>query len=358
MKKNKEFKFIFLIFVMSVVLLAGCQKNKQAELEQKRVEYLDEKKHEVEQVPIKPYSNHGKNSKHLDNDQLIEEIGIAKEYLRKADSFSIAVIDSGVYPHENLKNNIVTCKDFVAEKDVTYDDSGHGTAVAGIIASLSDVNIVSLKVLNCNNVASIEHLIEAFEWVLENQEQYNIKVINISIGVVENKKSEILSDLCKKLNEKGVIIVTSSGNKDGVTEAFVPADYEDVISVGSIGVDKERYISAFSMSWISKSGKKNPTIYAFGENILTCDSAYLYKGNKSESSKDVDTMHEESGTSFACAVVSGITCRLIQEHPTYNKEEIIAALLCGEKIYDDQIKDHIPVTVYQGENNEKNSNNN
>lgn len=346
MKKNKKFKLIFFIFVISVVILAGCQKNKQAELEQKRVENVDEKKYKLEQVPIKPYSNQGKNSKHLDNDQLIKEIGIEKKYLNKVDSFSIAVIDSGVYPHENLKNNIVICKDFVAEKDITYDDSGHGTAVAGIIASLSNVNIISLKVLNNNNVASIERLIEAFEWVLENQKQYNIKVINISIGVVENKKSEILFNLCKKLNDKGVIIITSSGNKDGVTEEFVPADYEDVISVGSIGVNKERYISAFSMSWISKSGKKNPTIYAFGENILTCDSDYLYKGNKSENSKYVDTMHEESGTSFACAVVSGITCRLIQEYPTYNKEEIIAALLCGEKIYDDQIRDYVPVTVY------------
>ena len=45
----------------------------------------------------------------------------------------VAVLDTGIYLHEDLKGKIQGFKDFVHGKKLPYDDNGHGTHVAGII---------------------------------------------------------------------------------------------------------------------------------------------------------------------------------------------------------------------------------
>ena len=46
----------------------------------------------------------------------------------------VAVLDTGIYIHEDLKGKILGFKDFVHGKKLPYDDNGHGTHVSGIIA--------------------------------------------------------------------------------------------------------------------------------------------------------------------------------------------------------------------------------
>jgi len=51
---------------------------------------------------------------------------------------TVAVIDSGIYPHIDFKNRIVAFKDFVNGRKNAYDDCGHGTHVSGIIAATAE----------------------------------------------------------------------------------------------------------------------------------------------------------------------------------------------------------------------------
>ena len=49
----------------------------------------------------------------------------------------IAVLDSGIYPHPDFMNHgsrITAFRDFVNHRQTPYDDNGHGTHIAGIIA--------------------------------------------------------------------------------------------------------------------------------------------------------------------------------------------------------------------------------
>ena len=46
----------------------------------------------------------------------------------------IAVLDTGIYIHEDLKGKILGFKDFVHGKKLPYDDNGHGTHVSAMIA--------------------------------------------------------------------------------------------------------------------------------------------------------------------------------------------------------------------------------
>lgn len=46
----------------------------------------------------------------------------------------VAVLDTGIYIHEDLKGKILGFKDFVHGKKLPYDDNGHGTHVSAMIA--------------------------------------------------------------------------------------------------------------------------------------------------------------------------------------------------------------------------------
>ena len=49
----------------------------------------------------------------------------------------VAVLDTGIYPHDDLitpYNRILAWNDLINQENSPYDDNGHGTHVAGIIA--------------------------------------------------------------------------------------------------------------------------------------------------------------------------------------------------------------------------------
>ena len=89
---------------------------------------------------------------------------------------TVAVIDTGVAPHNDLvtpENRIVGFKDFVNNKTEPYDDNGHGTHVAGIIASngissggrykgiAPDANILAIKALDETGGGNVSDIVSA-----------------------------------------------------------------------------------------------------------------------------------------------------------------------------------------------------
>jgi subtilisin family serine protease len=111
---------------------------------------------------------------------------------------TVAVVDSGVAAwHDDLTNRSSTLYpygdqrvagfvDFVNGRLLPYDDNGHGTQVAGVIAGngfdsngqkaggAPDASLVSLKVLDANGAGTVSSVISALDWVLANHRAYNI----------------------------------------------------------------------------------------------------------------------------------------------------------------------------------------
>src|SRR5215469_12973996 len=109
----------------------------------------------------------------------------------------VAVIDSGITPNADLAGRVVYNQNFVPGETTTNDLYGHGTHVAGIIAgsganaagsgrNLSgiapQVNLLNLRVLDENGNGSDSSVIAAIDQAIQLKSQYNVKVINLSLG--------------------------------------------------------------------------------------------------------------------------------------------------------------------------------
>lgn len=197
----------------------------------------------------------------------------------------VAVIDSGIDTHDEL--NTKAWVDF-SNKVKGYkptDNSGHGTSMAGVIAArmngigfqgiASDSEIYSVKVLDCENTASVSTIIKALEWCIEN----DVDIVNMSFGM--NQYSAILADEIAKAYNHGILLIGAAGNN--TKKVQYPAAYPEVISVGSI--DKDLKESDFSEN-------SQVDIVAPGDDVQT--TGYLGSYNIT------------SGTSIAAAHVTGV----------------------------------------------------
>ncbi|MGI8670340.1 MAG: S8 family serine peptidase, partial [Aridibacter sp.] len=106
----------------------------------------------------------------------------------------IAIVDSGMLVnHKAFKNRVTFSKDFTNENNPD-DGYGHGTHVAGIAAGndlknngqyrgiAPNANIINLKALNSQGVGNTSWLLNSLEWIKQNHAQYNIRVVNLSLG--------------------------------------------------------------------------------------------------------------------------------------------------------------------------------
>jgi serine protease AprX len=145
----------------------------------------------------------------------------------------VAVIDSGIAPyHDDLTvanrqgQRVVHFKDFVAGKTKAYDDWGHGTHVAGIIAGngydsygtragmAPEANIIALKALKADGTGTISGIIAAIDYAISVKTQYNIRVINMSLGagVYESYNTDPLTVAAKRAVDAGIVVVAAAGN--------------------------------------------------------------------------------------------------------------------------------------------------
>ncbi|MCI8307334.1 MAG: S8 family serine peptidase [Lachnospiraceae bacterium] len=161
-----------------------------------------------------------------------EETDDSKEKIK------IAVIDSGIDFNENI--NVVERKNFLGDEvsPLYEDNTGHGTAIAGIIASDGcddtvkginpNVMIYSARVLDDNSKAPISRIVEAIYWAIEN----DVKIINMSFGTKTYSKA--LHNAIQSAEKKGILMFAASGNEGGENSMVeYPAAFKEVVAVGA-----------------------------------------------------------------------------------------------------------------------------
>lgn len=252
-------------------------------------------------------------------------------------NISVAILDTGIFLHPDFSNRVAAFQDFVYHKEVPYDDCGHGTHVAGCLAgdgSLSDgrfcgiapaCNLIIGKVLNQNGEGNIDHMLSAIQWIINNKDIYNIRILNISIGFedkVSEKRVQHLVEALETAWEKGILIIAASGNKGPASRSISPLGLsKNILTVGCHDLDYHKegvtLCENYSGRGPSIFSLKKPDLVAPGTNIISTSFKCRKNGKKY-----VDIYEAKSGTSFATPLVSGAAALLLEKNNFMTPEEI------------------------------------
>ena len=268
-----------------------------------------------------------------------EQINCTKNVQCKYDgkNISVAILDTGIFLHPDFSGRILAFQDFIYHKEIPYDDSGHGTHVAGCLAgdgSLSkgrycgiapSCNLIIGKVLDKKGNGNIDHLLTGIEWILQNKDKYQIQILNISISFEDNVseyKVKKLTDILEEVWKKGILVVVAAGNKGPKPKTISPLGMsKNILTVGCHDLDYHKdgvqLCENYSGRGPSIFSFKKPDLVAPGTNIMS--TCYLCRKVEKQY---IDIYEFKSGTSFATPLVSGAAALLLQKKSSLSPEEI------------------------------------
>lgn len=285
----------------------------------------------------------------------------------------VAIIDSGVTPwHDDLASGdggqrVVRFVDFVRNRPNPYDDYGHGTHVAGVIAGNAfdsggartgiapRAHLMILKVLDDGGNGRISDVIAAFDYVLKKSAGLNIRVVNLSVAtrVDESYTTDPLTVAAKQLVDAGIVVVAAAGNlgrtadgHDAYGGITAPGNAPWVLTVGasnhmgsaSRADDRMALFSSRGPTLLDSLAK--PDIVAPGvgiESLSAQDSTfyrtlspYLLGGTVATGYLPYLSL---TGTSMAAPVVSGTIALLLQANPALTPNAVKAILQYTAEVY-------------------------
>ncbi len=253
---------------------------------------------------------------------------------------TVAFIDTGISSHCDFligKKRIKFFKDFILDKAHNYDDNGHGTFVAGVCSGggvlsagrfsgfAPQTDIVSLKALNGLGEASADKILDAMEWVYQNHEKYNIKVVCMSFGSEPLGFNDPIMSGAEALWKEGVTVVAAAGNSGPEYQTIKsPGVSSQIITVG--GFDDNRIENGFNEDFfeIANFSSRGPAFKRFkpdcvapSVDITSCGIQKVYT-----------TL---SGTSVATPMIAGLACLLLEKEPALSPNQIKNILLANSK---------------------------
>ena len=181
---------------------------------------------------------------------------------------TICFIDSGFTLHPDLINPTNRIKKVF---DINYPElnqthfeqprgiSWHGTMTSVVCAGnghlsdglytgiAKDAELVLIQISNPNGSIPCANIAKAMKWVLDNHQEYDIKIVNLSVSDDEPTSYHLseIDQLAKALEDAEIHVVAAAGN-DPNTSLKPPANSPNVITVG--GLDDQNTLDALQRS--------------------------------------------------------------------------------------------------------------
>ncbi|MGY0491350.1 S8 family serine peptidase [Streptomyces sp. WG-D5] len=226
----------------------------------------------------------------------------------------VAVVDDGVQAdHPDLEGNVLAGKDFVDGDDDPSPEGAdkHGTSMAGIIAGHGhgaggSAGVKGLapdaKILAIRDESSEGCFARSIRYAVDQGAQ----IVNISQGtsncVDENAELAAIAHA----NEKGVIVVVSSGNEGENADNMLPVSYPGVVGVGAV--------DSGGKIWDNSNYGKPLLLAAPGVDIVSA-------------STDADGYGMADGTSDSAAYTSAALALLKQKFPDLTPGQLVNRLV-------------------------------
>jgi serine protease AprX len=261
----------------------------------------------------------------------------------KGQGQTIAMIDSGIFPHSDLKDKVVAWVDFPDSKAKPIDPLGHGTHVGGILVGngkKSDGQICGVAPeadIAALRIGSIKDAINAMDWVIDNMEKYNIRVVNLSMGdkATTSYKDDPWAQAVQKGIDHGLVVVVAAGNKG---EISTPGILPDAITVGAVddrgtADTSDDVLASFSGQGPTLDGLSKPDVLAPGVGIFST----LSPGSASDEKRWPHIRKDYvaiSGTSQAAPFVAGLAALMLQANPKLSAQQVKDTLMNTAHHYD------------------------
>ncbi|MBI2129306.1 S8 family serine peptidase, partial [Candidatus Woesearchaeota archaeon] len=174
---------------------------------------------------------------------------------------TVCILDTGIqYTHPALGNctnttflggnctKVLGGYDYVNTDWDPYDDNGHGTHVAGIVASMNDTykgiannaSLIAIKVLNSAGTGSTANIIAGIDWCVNNASRYNITVISMSLGtsvLYTGYCDDSYASTAASINSAiaaNISVFAATGNNGNTTAIVSPACIQNTTAVGAV----------------------------------------------------------------------------------------------------------------------------
>jgi subtilisin len=146
----------------------------------------------------------------------------------------VAVIDTGIDAHHPAVGDVagyVSIKlvddEIVEDRSPHVDESGHGTACAGIIRSLApECELYSIKVMGPALIGRGQIFVAGLRWAIEQ----GMQICNLSLGSTRREYFGVLHELADLAYFRKVVLVTAANN---YPMPSFPSVFSSVVSVAS-----------------------------------------------------------------------------------------------------------------------------
>jgi len=285
---------------------------------------------------------------------------------------AVAVIDSGVATTSDLGDSrIVGWKDFVNKQRRPYDDAGHGTFVAGLIAGdgtaslpldqggyatmqfrgvAPAADIVGIKVLDSTGSGRASGVMSGILWAVAHKGQYGIRVINLSLGT--NPVAPVQFDPIARAVEfawtHGITVVCAAGNEgeSGPGGILSPGNSPYVLTVGATDTRQTATLDDDAVTYYSSIGPTlwdefaKPDVVAPGNRLISMrvPGSYIdvtFPQNLIPVSTYAPTAPADtapsylmlSGTSTSAPVTAGAAALMLSADPSLTPDDVKVRLM-------------------------------
>lgn len=268
----------------------------------------------------------------------------------QGEGITVAVIDSGIVKEKDFdvkvrggsSSRVLRQLSFNPSSATVNDVYGHGTHVAGIVAgngkdSRGEVSgvaplasVISLKISDEQGMAFEADTVEAMQWVLDNKDMYNIRVVNLSIHSpqVQSYHHSPIDAAAEILWFNGIVVVASAGNEGSGAIDSAPANDPFLITVGAsdelqTADPTDDIVATYSAFGTTMDGHVKPDVVAPGQDIVSLlsdssDWGYLYPERLAINGE----YFRLSGTSMSAPMVAGAAVLLLDAQPDLTPDQL------------------------------------